>query len=72
MRFMELNPYDLEKAFIKIESRSIHKLDERLMRIQVGLFGNPSSFSYDNLATFLQDIKNKIEELKDKIRTLED
>ncbi|MBU4076440.1 MAG: hypothetical protein KKD46_07795 [Euryarchaeota archaeon] len=72
MRLMELNPDDLEKALILIERQSIHKLDDRLMRMQVGLFGNPSSFSKDNLATFLQDIKNKIEELKDEIRKLED
>jgi gas vesicle protein len=71
MVFTEFNPTDIEKNLIKIENRTIHKLDEELMRMQVGLFGNPSSFSRDNLATFLQSIKNKIDELKEEIRKLE-
>jgi hypothetical protein len=72
MRLNAPNPYDLETALIEIEGKSIHKLDDTLMRIQRGLFGGPSSFSEGNLATFLQDVKNKIEELKDEKRKLED
>lgn len=73
--FDESKYNDLQTDIIKIENSSSHELDFTIKQSRIRLFGsdynNIPSFNKDNLATYLQDIKNKITELKDERKRYE-
>lgn len=68
IRLKTFNPDGLENTLRKIEKDSNHELDYTLKQMMIKLFGNLPNFSERNLATFLQDIKNEIEDLKKERR----